>query len=253
MDAGDTGHSRPLHVYLVRHGETEWSLTGQHTGRTDMALTPHGEDAARSLRPSLCAVHFDGVLTSPLQRARRTCTLAGLGSAATIEPDLAEWDYGQFEGKVSKDIRRDRPGWNCYHDGCPGGESPDDISRRADRIVARLCTLRARQELNAGLYHHKAPNSLTFNEPLNSLICFRALSRNVAIFTHGEFGCSLAARWIGLPVLQGEHFQLGTASVSILAFNPSHLGLPVIAQWNVLPGVRVDANAVGPYPQPARE
>jgi broad specificity phosphatase PhoE len=207
MDAGDTSHSRPLHVYLVRHGETEWSLTGQHTGRTDMALTHRGEDEARSLRPSLCAVHFDRVLTSPLQRARRTCTLAGLGSAAEIESDLAEWDYGQFEGKVSKDICRDRPGWNCYHDGCPGGESPDDISRRADRIVARLCTF----------------------------------GGNVAIFTHGEFGCSLAVRWIGLPVLQGKHFQLGTASVSILAFNPSHPGLPVIAQWNVLPGVRTDA------------
>jgi broad specificity phosphatase PhoE len=207
LDVHSVGHGSPLHVYLVRHGETEWSLTGQHTGRTDMALTSRGEDEARSLRPTLRAVHFDHALTSPLQRARRTCTLAGLGSAAEIEPDLAEWDYGQFEGKVSNDIRRHRPGWNCYHDGCPGGESPDDISRRADRVVTRLCTF----------------------------------GGNVAIFTHGEFGCSLAARWIGLPVLQGEHFQLGTASVSILAFNPGHLGLPVIAQWNVMPGIQTDA------------
>jgi broad specificity phosphatase PhoE len=207
LDVHSVGHGSPLHVYLVRHGETEWSLTGQHTGRTDMALTSRGEDEARSLRPTLRAVHFDHALTSPLQRARRTCTLAGLGSAAEIEPDLAEWDYGQFEGKVSNDIRRHRPGWNCYHDGCPGGESPDDISRRADRVVTRLCTF----------------------------------GGNVAIFTHGEFGCSLAARWIGLPVLQGEHFQLGTASVSILTFSPSHPGLRIIAQWNVLPGVRTDA------------
>jgi broad specificity phosphatase PhoE len=219
LDIQSVGHGSPLHVYLVRHGETAWSVTGQHTGRTDMALTPRGEDEARSLRTSLCAVHFDRVLTSPLQRARRTCTLAGLGSAAVIEPDLAEWDYGQFEGKVSSDIRKVRPGWNCYRDGCPGGESPDDISRRADRVVTRLCTF----------------------------------GGNVALFSHAEFGCSLAARWIGLSVLQGEHLQLGTASVSILAFNPNHPGLPVIAQWNVLPGVRVDANAVGPYPQSARE
>ena len=204
MDVHSLGHGSPLHVYLVRHGETAWSLTGQHTGRTDMALTPHGEDEARSLRPSLGAVHFNRVLTSPLQRARRTCTLAGLGLAAEIEPDLAEWDYGEFEGKVSRDIRRDWPGWSCYRDGCPGGESPDDISRRADRIVTRL----------------------------------RTFGGNVAIFTHGEFGCSLAARWIGLAVPQGEHLQLGTASISILAFNPSHPGLPVIAQWNVSPGVR---------------
>ncbi len=202
----NAGHRSPSRVYMVRHGETAWSLTGQHTGRTDMPLTARGEGDARSLRPSLEVIPFDRVLTSPLQRARRTCSLAGLGSAAEIEPDLAEWDFGHYEGQVSTDIRSGRPGWNCYRDGCPGGESPDDISRRADRIVTRLCMF----------------------------------GGNVAIFTHGEFGCSLAARWIGLPVLQGEHLQLGTASISILAFNPSHPGLPVIAQWNVLPGVRTD-------------
>lgn len=204
MDAHFLGHGSPLHIYLIRHGETEWSLTGQHTGRTDMALTPRGEDEARSLRPSLLGLHFAHVLTSPLGRARRTCELAGLGLTAEIETDLAEWDYGLYEGKASMDIHRDRPGWNCYRDGCPGGESPDDISRRADRIVTRLCTF----------------------------------GGTVAIFTHGEFGCSLAARWIGFPVLQGEHLQLGAASISILASDPSHPGLPVIAQWNVLPGAR---------------
>lgn len=206
MDVHLLGHGSQLHVYLIRHGETEWSLTGQYTGRTDMVLTSHGGDEARSLQPTLCAVHFDRVLTSPLQRARRTCELTGLGSTAEIEPDLAEWDYGMYEGKVSTNIRRDRPGWSCYRDGCPGGESPDDISRRADRIVTRL----------------------------------RTFGGSVAIFTHGEFGCSLAARWIGLPVLQGEHLQLDTASISTLTFNPSHPGLPVIAQWNILPSVRTD-------------
>jgi broad specificity phosphatase PhoE len=200
MGAGPTEFSSPLRVYMVRHGETAWSLTGQHTGRTDMHLSPRGEDEARALRPRLRDIHFDTVLTSPLRRARLTCNLAGLGAAAAIEPDLTEWDYGDYEGRVSTDIRQFRPGWNCYRDGCPGGESPDDISRRADRIVTRL----------------------------------RRFAGNVAIFTHGEFGCSLAARWIGLAVVHGEHFQLGTASISILSFNPAHPGLAVIAQWNVV-------------------
>ncbi len=199
MDADPTGHPSPLRVYMVRHGETAWSLTGQHTGRTDLALTTQGEGQARSLKPLIDAIRFDAVFTSPALRARRTCELAGPGlPAAVVEPDLAEWDYGNYEGKTSGDIRKDRAGWNCYRDGCPGGESPGDVSNRADRLIARLCRL----------------------------------GGNVALFSHGEFGCSLAARWIGLPVMQGEHFQLGTASLSILGFNPAHPGLHVIAQWN---------------------
>ncbi len=188
-----------LRLHLIRHGETAWSLSGQHTGRTDVGLTTHGEAQARSLGTLLDAIRFASVFTSPASRARRTCELAGPGlPAAAIDPDLAEWDYGQYEGKVSSDIWKDRPGWNCYRDGCPGGESPGDVSNRADRLIARLCRLRG----------------------------------NVALFSHGEFGCSLAARWIGLPVEQGEHLQLGTASLSILGFNPAHAGLHVIAQWN---------------------
>ena len=189
-----------LRLHLIRHGETEWSLSGQHTGRTDVALTTHGEAQARALQPLLDRIRFDAVLTSPAMRARRTCELAGPGlPTAAIEPDLAEWDYGRYEGKTSSDIRKDQPGWNCYRDGCPDGESAGDVSDRADRLLARLCHLHG----------------------------------NVALFSHGEFGCSLAVRWIGLPVLQGEHLQLGTASLSILGFNPTHPGLHVIAQWNM--------------------
>jgi broad specificity phosphatase PhoE len=188
-----------LRLHLIRHGETAWSLSGQHTGRTDIPLTTHGEAQARSLEPLLGAIQFDTVFTSPAWRARRTCELADPGlPVAEIEPDLAEWDYGQYEGKVSSDIQKDQPGWNCYRDGCPGGESPGDVSNRADRLIARLCRL----------------------------------SGNVALFSHGQFGCSLAARWIGLPVMQGAHLQLGTASLSILGFNPVHPGLHVIVQWN---------------------
>jgi len=191
---------RSLRLHLIRHGETAWSLSGQHTGRTDIPLTAGGEAQARALEPRLRLIRFDAVFTSPALRARRTCELAGpVGPAATIDPDLAEWDYGLYEGRTSRDIRKDRPGWNCYRDGCPGGESPDDVSHRADRLIARLCRL----------------------------------SENVALFSHGEFGCSLAARWIGLPVMQAAHFQLATASLSILGFNPDHPGLRVIAQWNV--------------------
>jgi len=189
-----------LRLHLIRHGETAWSRTGQHTGRTDLALTARGEGQARSLKPLLEAIRFDAVLTSPALRARQTHELAGPALPAVVEPDLAEWDYGAYEGKASSDIQKDRPGWDCYRDGAPGGESPGDVSDRADRLIARLCRLHG----------------------------------NIALFSHGEFGCSLAARWIGLPVLQGEHLQLGTASLSILAFNPAHPGLQVIARWNLV-------------------
>lgn len=201
-----------LRFHLIRHGETEWSLSGQHTGRTDVALSMHGEAQARALQTLLDRIHFDAGLTSPAVRARRTCELAGPGlPPAAIEPDLAEWDYGHYEGKTSADIRKDQPGWNCYRDGGPGGESAGDVSDRADRLLARLCQLHG----------------------------------NVALFSHSQFGCSLAARWIGLPVLLGEHFQLGTASLSILGFNLSHPGLHVIAQWNV-PAPMTDATLSRP-------
>ncbi len=187
-----------LRLYLIRHGETEWSLSGQHTGRTDLALTPRGEDQARTLEPTLRAVSFGHVFTSPAQRAQRTCALAGLGGAAEIAPDLAEWDYGDYEGLTSADIRQGQPGWNVFQDGCPGGESVAEVAVRADRMITRAATLRG----------------------------------NVALFSSGQFGCSLAARWIGLPVMAAQHLMLGTASVSVLAYNPAHPGLRVIAHWN---------------------
>ena len=192
----------PLRLYLIRHGETEWSLSGQHTGRTDLALTPHGEDQARALELTLRTILFDHVLTSPAQRAQRTCALAGLGGSAKVEPDLAEWDYGDYEGRTSLDIRQDQPGWNVFRDGCPGGESVAEVTARADRIITRGT----------------------------------ALHGNVALFSSGQFGCSLAARWIGLPVIQAQHLMLGTASVSVLAYNPAHLDLRVIARWNQMCG-----------------
>ena len=192
-----------LSLYLVRHGETEWSLSGQHTGRTDIPLTAHGEDQARELVPWFRDIHFARVFTSPRQRARRTCALAGLGPLAEIEPDLQEWDYGEYEGKLSSDIRKQRPGWNAFQDGCPGGETPAQIATRADRLIAYLCTMEGK----------------------------------VALFSHGEFGLALAARWIGLPVIDAEHFLLGTASLDILSYNPAHPELRVIALWNASPAI----------------
>ena len=193
-----TGTPDSLRLYLIRHGETEWSLSGKHTGRTDISLTSNGEDEARELGKRLRGIAFDCVLTSPLERARQTCQLAGLDKTPEIEPDLAEWDYGDYEGQRSVDIRKERPDWNIYRDGCPHGETPAQVSDRADRLFARL----------------------------------RARSGNIALFSHGQFGCVLGARWIGLAVADAQHFMLGTASLSIFAFDPHHLGVPVIALWN---------------------
>jgi probable phosphoglycerate mutase len=190
-----------LQLYFIRHGGTAWSLSGQHTGRTDITLTAEGEDQARELRPWLRTIQFTRVLTSPRRRARRTCELVGLGAAAEIEPDLSEWDYGDYEGQRSHDICKGRPGWNIFRDGCPGGESVAQILDRADRLIARL----------------------------------RTFEGNVALFSHGEFGRVLAARWIGAPVLEGRHLALGTASLSILGHEPPHPATPVIALWNAAP------------------
>ena len=189
---------RPLRLHLIRHGETEWSLSGKHTGRTDLALTPRGEDQARALEPVLRGIAFDHVFTSPARRAQRTCALAGLGGPAEVEPDLTEWDYGDYEGRTSADIRQERPGWNVFRDGCPGGESGANVALRADQLIARVA----------------------------------ALHGDVALFSSGQFGCSLAARWIGLSILQAQHLLMSTASISILAHNPAHPELRVIAHWN---------------------
>ena len=193
-----TGSSNTLRLYLIRHGETEWSLSGRHTGRTDIPLTANGEDEARELGKHLWDIPFAHVLTSPLKRARRTCELVGLDKIPEIEPDLAEWDYGDYEGQRSVDILKERPDWNVYRDGCPRGEMPAQVAARADRLIARL----------------------------------RKLDGNIVLFSHGQIGSVLAARWIGLAVAEAQHFMLGTASLSIFAFDLHHLGVPVIALWN---------------------
>jgi len=185
-------------IYLIRHGETAWSRSGQHTGRTELPLTPQGEQQARALAPWLGSVLFTEVLTSPRQRARKTCALAGLGQNARIEPDLAEWDYGDYEGRTSSDICAERPGWAIFRDGCPQGETPAQISDRADRLIAGLLPL-------AG---------------------------NIALFSHGQFSRALAARWIGLAVVEAEHFSFGTAALGILGYSPDHPDLRVISVWN---------------------
>jgi probable phosphoglycerate mutase len=190
-------------VYFIRHGETAWSISAQHTGSTDIPLTPHGEDEARTLSPLLRHIHFTAVLTSPRQRARRTCELVGLGSHAEIEQNLAEWDYGDYEGQRTVDIRKGRPVWNVFQDGCPGGELPAQISDRADRLIAQLGGLRG----------------------------------NIALFSHGQFGCVLAARWIGLAVVEGQHLALGPASVSILGYSRSHPDVRIIGLWNITPAL----------------
>jgi len=188
----------PPDLYLVRHGETEWSASGRHTGRTDIPLTPRGEAEASWLAGRLGTAQFTHVFSSPRRRALRTCELAGWGASAVVEPDLAEWDYGDYEGLHSAEILKARPGWSLFRDGCPGGESPEQACVRADRLLARL----------------------------------RGLEGNVALFTHGHFGRLLGARWMGLPVVDAVHLRLDTASLSILG---AEHGAPVIALWNELP------------------
>ncbi len=187
-----------LQLYLIRHGETEWSLSGQHTGTTDIPLTARGEAEASELSRRLRGIPFTHVLTSPLQRARRTCELAGLRLTPEVEQDLAEWNYGDYEGQRSEAILRTQPDWNIFRDGGPNGETPAHVSERADQLIARL----------------------------------RKLKGNIALFTHGHFGRVMAMRWIGLPIAEGQHFELGTASLSILSYDPHCFEVPVIALWN---------------------
>jgi broad specificity phosphatase PhoE len=182
---------------LLRHGETEWSLSGRHTGRTDLPLVPEGEAQSRALRPKLAHQHFTAVLTSPLLRARRTCELAGLGDGAIIEPDLAEWDYGTYDGLTTGEIRAGRPGWDLFDDGCPGGESAVDVGRRVDRVIERI----------------------------------RGLSGSVACVAHSHVLRVLGARWIGLEPAGARHLVLAPASLSRLDWEREQ---PVIAGWNEL-------------------
>jgi probable phosphoglycerate mutase len=184
-------------VYLARHGETEWSITGQHTGLTDLPLTPHGEQKARQLEERLKDLSFAAVFTSPLQRARRTCDLAGFGDRATVDADMVEWNYGDYEGRTTPDIRQQRPGWKLFRDGCPGGETAAQVGARADRVINRL----------------------------------RGLRGNALVFGHRHFLCALAVRWVGLPAECGAVLLLSEASVSVLGYN-HNLEEPVIQRWN---------------------
>jgi probable phosphoglycerate mutase len=184
-------------IYLARHGETAWSLTGQHTGVTDLPLTGRGEDNARALGHLLIGISFDKVLTSPLQRASRTCQLAGFAAMAEADSDLVEWNYGEFEGLRTAEIHGKRPGWDLFRDGCPGGESPAQVGARADRVLRRIC----------------------------------ARGGNILLFSSGHFLRVLAARWLDFEPALGRFFMLNTASVTILGFEncPSK---PVIQLWN---------------------
>ena len=184
-------------VYLVRHGETEWSASGKHTGRTDIPLTEVGERKARGLSERLKSLTFDRVFTSPLQRARRTCQLAGFGDRAVVDADLLEWNYGDYEGRKTSEILKQRPGWRLFRDGCPNGEQPVDVAMRADRVIARL----------------------------------RAADDRAILFSSGHILRVLAARWLGLAPSEGRLFALGTASVSILGYEHDK-DEPTVQLWN---------------------
>ena len=182
-------------VFLIRHGETEWSLNGRHTGRSDIPLTEKGREVARLWQPYAAARTLALVLCSPLQRARQTCELAGLGAQAQIEADLGEWDYGDYEGLTPQQIRESRREWLIFRDGCPNGESPAQIGARVDRVIARI----------------------------------RATQGDVAVFAHGHVLRVFAARWLGLAASGGGHFLLETATLCVLS---SYHGVPAVRRWN---------------------
>jgi len=190
--------SDPLPVlYLARHGETAWSLTGQHTGLTDLPLTERGDRNARRLGERLKGLTFAKVFTSPLKRAATTCELAGFGEAAEVDPDLLEWDYGKYEGRKTADIHKERPDWFLFRDGCPGGESPEQVGARADRVVSRI----------------------------------QALRGDAIVFSSGHFLRVLAARWLGLEPGAGRYFLLSTASLSAVSYE-HNLSQPAIRLWD---------------------
>jgi broad specificity phosphatase PhoE len=184
-------------VWLVRHGETEWSLSGRHTGRTDVPLTKNGERRAALLGERLRARTFALVLTSPLQRAAHTCELAGFGDRRQLDPDLVEWDYGAYEGRRTVEIRTERPQWDLFRDGCPGGESPGDVAVRADRVLTRV----------------------------------RDVAGDALLFSSGHFLRVFAARWLDLEPEAGRFLYLDTASLSVLAYERD-CSRPVVRLWN---------------------
>ncbi len=185
-------------ILLVRHAQTEWSLSGQHTGRTDLPLTEQGRELTEHLRRRLDGAVFDRVLTSPLRRARDTCEIAGFADRAEVCDDLVEWDYGDYEGRTTADIRTECPTWDLWRDGAPGGESPQDVAHRLDRVVDTLLESCAARE-------------------------------DVLVFGHGHSLKALAIRWLGFEVIQGRHLDLGTGSVSALGWKRE---VPVLDRWN---------------------
>jgi broad specificity phosphatase PhoE len=189
-------HEFPI-LSLARHGETAWSLSGQHTGLTDIPLTEKGEQDARLLGERLRGMTFARVFTSPLQRAKRTCELAGFGAAAVVDPDLVEWNYGDYEGRTSEEIQAENPGWHLFRDGGPNGESPREVAARADRVIARV----------------------------------RDIDGDVLVFSSGHFLRMVGARWLGLEPRWGTCFYLGTASLSQLSYEHT-LEEPVVRLWN---------------------
>lgn len=186
---------QPSDVVLVRHGETAWSRSGQHTGSTDIPLTPEGEAAAARLAPLLAGVDFAQVLSSPLQRARRTAELAGFGAGVALEADLVEWNYGAYEGLTSAEIQLQAPGWLVFSDGCPDGESPEQVAERVDRLLARV----------------------------------RAAEGPTLLFAHGHLLRVLVARWLELPPSEGRRFLLDTATLNVLSH---YKGIPALGCWN---------------------
>ncbi len=185
-------------LYIARHGQTAWTISGQYTGLTDLPLTQEGEQIAGRLGERLKELTLAKVFTSPLQRASRTCELAGFGSVAEVDRDLVEWDYGQYEGRRTTEIRAERPDWLLFRDGCPGGESPAQVAERADRVIQRV----------------------------------RAIHGDVLVFSSGHFIRVLAARWLGLePSINSRHFMLSTASLSALGYE-NERARPVIRLWN---------------------
>ena len=189
-------------VWLIRHGETEWTVSRRHTGLTDLPLTTAGEDQARSLRNFLQTVRFESVFCSPLRRAVRTCELSGYGSVAQVDRDLVEWNYGDYEGEKRPQILAERPTWIIFRDGCPNGESPEDIVARADRFLSRI----------------------------------RAISGSVAVFSSGHFLRVFIARWLGLNPTAGGYFKLGTATLTVLGYDHNIRDEPVIRLLNESPG-----------------
>lgn len=190
-------------VWLIRHGETAWTVSRRHTGLTNLPLTDAGENQARALRRRLQTVRFAQVFNSPLQRAARTCELAGYGPVSRVDQDLVEWNYGDYEGKRRPDILADRPDWIIFRDGCPNGESPADVAARADRFISRIRT---------------APG-------------------NVAVFSSGHFLRVLIARWLGVDASAGRYFKLGTGGLTILGYDHDSTSEPVIRLLNEQPGL----------------